>query len=553
MLPAARLLDCSRSDGPRKHRLIAGVIGLASAWCGTARAQPTSKTFIDYIRPTPITCASLSSATWGVAGVLPRDLCNGIESAKGAGVPPDYYYWDGKIIRAKDGSYHLFGSSWPGSKGFNPGWLSSDAIHAVSSTAILGPYERQGYAYDNGPDSGDRHKGHNVSAVELLDGTYALIVSEVVPFSVFTSASLNGPWTPCPASNGDRIQTNGVNAGSDSHWDSNVSLVARADGKFEIVQRHGLIALSDTVCGPYKLEQPTNKYPANQQPPFASIYPNRQRHTSADPQAPGSVQSTYSLAEDPLIWYSGGKYHVLYDYPGDRVGYHLSSLDGVHDWTDEGLAYDPRLAQKLFSYVASTTVNQWNKMERPSVLLQDGHVTHVTWAVSDVDKDNQIPANSNHGSKIIVVPFDGVAFDAETGIGGTGGTGSAGASGSSAGGGMGPGGSGNAGSGGVGGASNPPNTGGTAGLASSGGASAQAGSSTAVAGSSNAGSGGAAVTAGTHGGGASASASSDTNGCSCNLARRQPRVLGLGGWGLLGLIAARRRQRRARRSRSQEQ
>jgi hypothetical protein len=32
----------------------------------------TTKTFLDYLKPTPITCSPLSSATWGVAGVLPR-------------------------------------------------------------------------------------------------------------------------------------------------------------------------------------------------------------------------------------------------------------------------------------------------------------------------------------------------------------------------------------------------------------------------------------------------------------------------------------------------
>jgi len=54
---------------------------------GVARAQ-TAKTFINYIKPAPIVCSPLSSATWGVAGVLPRDTCQGIESAQGAGVPP---------------------------------------------------------------------------------------------------------------------------------------------------------------------------------------------------------------------------------------------------------------------------------------------------------------------------------------------------------------------------------------------------------------------------------------------------------------------------------
>jgi len=51
-------------------------------------------------------------------------------------------------------------------------------------------------------------------------------------------------------------------------------------------------------------------------------------------------------------------------------------------------------------------------MERPSVIMENGHVTHLTFAVSDVDKNNQIPAGSNHGSKVIVVPFDGVSFEA---------------------------------------------------------------------------------------------------------------------------------------------
>jgi hypothetical protein len=50
-----------------------------------------------------------------------------------------------------------------------------------------------------------------------------------------------------------------------------------------------------------------------------------------------------------VIWYSGGQYHVLYDYPGDRVGHHLTSTDGIHNWADQGFAYDPRMAKQLFS------------------------------------------------------------------------------------------------------------------------------------------------------------------------------------------------------------
>jgi len=370
-----------------------------------ARSQANGKTFIDYLQPTPITCSPLSSATWGVAGVLPRDLCNGIESTNGAGVAPTYLYWDGQIIAGKDGTYHMFMSTWADSLGFNPGWTNSESYHAVSTQGVLGPYTRKGYVWSSGS-----HHGHNTSALELPDGTYAVIVSEVVPFTIYTSSSLDGPWTACPNPTGELIQTNGVNAGTDTHWDSNVSVTARADGKFELVQRHGLIAIADTICGPYKMQKPTWTYPAANLPSIDSIYP----HRTSVPD-PAITNPTYAWEEDPHIWYSGGVYHVLYSGSGDRIGYHLYSTDGITNWKDDGLAFDPRMYQKIFGYVGSTTYTQWYKMERPSVVLQNGHVTHVTWAVADVDKDNSIPAGSNHGSKIIVVPFDGVAFDNDYG------------------------------------------------------------------------------------------------------------------------------------------
>jgi hypothetical protein len=404
LLSVARFVRASTTLG-------AGIVGLVTSigLTGVAHAQ-TTKTFIDYLQPTPITCAPLSSATWGVAGVLPRDTCNGIESAKAAGVAPDYYYWDGKIIRAQDGTYHLFMSTWAGSAGFNPGWTGSESYHAVSTEGVLGPYSRQGYVFTNNGS----HHGHNTSACELPDGTYAVVVSEVVPFTIYKSSSLDGPWTACPNPSGELIKTNGVNAGGDTHWDSNVSLTARNDGKFEIVQRHGLIAIADTICGPYLMQKPTWTYPKANLPSIDSIYP----HRTSQPD-PAISNPTYAWEEDPTIWYSGGRYHVLYQSSTDRIGYELSSPDGIHDWKDGGLAYDPRMYQKIFGYVGSTTHTQWYKMERPGVVLENGHVSHVTWAVADVDKDNQIPAGSNHGSKVVVVPFDGAAFDADNGSGGT--------------------------------------------------------------------------------------------------------------------------------------
>jgi hypothetical protein len=399
-----------------------------------ARAKP----FEEYIKPMPIV-SPLSSDSWGEAA-LPRDLSNGIESAMGAGVHPQWYYWDGQIIKAKDGKYHMFMSTFDANSNFGTSWQSSDAYHAISDTNVLGPYKRQDYVYSS-------HKGHNVSAVELPDGTYGVIVSEIVPFQIFKSSSLDGPWTGCsPQSD--------IGA-------SNISMFPRHDGKFEITERHGQIAISDTLCGHYVKQNPTCTYTQSSDA-AGTIYPKR---TSI----PGVSNPQYTWQEDPHIWRSGGTYHIIYSGSGDRVGWHVYSPDGITGWKDNGYAWSPRDYKKIFCYEGSTTCNAWYKMERPGVVLQDGHPTHITWAVSDVDKDNQVTPGTNHGTKVVVVPFDGVAFDADFGSGGASGAGgSTGAGGATgAGGSSGAGGStrtgGTTGRGGATGTGGTTNSGGTPG------------------------------------------------------------------------------------------
>ena len=72
-----------------------------------------------------------------------------------------------------------------------------------------------------------------------------------------------------------------------------------------------------------------------------------------------------------------------------------------------GLAYTPTAN---FVRYTDGTVNHWAKMERPSVYLENGHVVAMTFAVINVEKELDKP-NDQNGSKIIVVPFDGEAFD----------------------------------------------------------------------------------------------------------------------------------------------
>lgn len=345
------------------HRLLsvfAMLFGLA------ATAPAADKTLIDYFLPMPVQ-GKLTKEIWGADNVLPRDPDNGLEDT----TIKQWCYWDGQIIKGPDGRFHMFASRWDQAKGHN-GWFGSLAVHAVSNKAI-GPYKDAGLAW---PDN-QGGKGHNVTALVLPDKRYAVVVSETRPGDVFVSQSLEGPWEQLGSI---KVDANGFNQ-RDARM-SNVSVMLRPDGKFEIVARSGAIWISaDGILGPYKLQGP-------------SIYPGM----------PGLP--TRNL-EDPVIWYSGGMYHIVVNCWSERKAFHLTSADGIANWKNRGLAYDPTTN---FVRYKDGTVNHWDKIERPGVLLENGHVAYFTFAVLDVPKDQE-KGNDNHGSKIIVVPFDGAALD----------------------------------------------------------------------------------------------------------------------------------------------
>jgi hypothetical protein len=329
------------------------------AAAGSDTQHPASpRSFIDYFLPTP-PHGNLSRETWGATNVLPRDAQNGLEDP----TIKKYCYWDGQIIKATDGKYHMFASRWDESRGHN-GWFGSVAIHAVSDS-LTGPYADKGLCWPE--EAGGR--GHNVTALTMPDGRYAIIISETRPCEVHVSKSLDGPW--------EHIGT--ITVEDQPKWHaSNVSIMVRPDGNYEFTERSGKIYISDKgILGPYK--------------------------QAADRVFPNGIPNL----EDPCIWYSGGLYHITVNSWSTRKAYHLTSRDGIHDWTNRGLAYDPR--ESMVRY-PDGTVNHWAKAERPSVYIENGHVAAMTFAVIDVEKD-QDKGGDGHGSKVIVVPFDGAALD----------------------------------------------------------------------------------------------------------------------------------------------
>jgi hypothetical protein len=332
-----------------------------------ASAAPASgKTLINYFLPMQIH-GSLTKDTWGADNVLPRVTKNGLEDP----TMKKWCYWDGQIIKGPEGKYHMFASRWDQARGHG-GWGGSVAVHAVSDS-VDGPYIDQGPCW---PDN-QNGKGHNVTALVLPDGRYAVVVSETRPGDVFVSKSLDGPWDFLGSI---KVAPNDFGRGVSRM--SNVSIIVRPDGNFMIVPRSGAIWISkEGILGPYVVQGPS-VYPKVKGLPLRNL-------------------------EDPVVWYSGGLYHIVVNGWSDRKAYHITSVDGINDWTFRGLAYDPTTD---FVRYTDGTINHWNNIERPGVVIEGGHVTHFTLAVIDVAKNQERP-NDNHGSKVIVVPFDGAALD----------------------------------------------------------------------------------------------------------------------------------------------
>ena len=361
----------------------------------TSTAEGAPQPLIKYFQPMPIV-GKLSTTVWGASTVGARDPANGLEdNGSNGGVGPRQetnFYWDGKIVKGEDGKYHLYASRWAYSNGFGPpvgasgtGWQSSIPMQAVSDN-IMGPYVSQGDCYTRNQEG--NNKGHNTTALVTPTGAapYTLSVGEIVAGQMFSASSANGPWTLLGLTKTNSNGHNGCGTLS-----SNFTFTVGPDNRFWATSRSGCIMDSDQVLGTYKVETD-------------SVLPNLENNSNAN-------------AEDEVIWYSGGYYHIVYNYWHVQRAYHIMSKNGTTNWTSTGLAYQgtqtPANASSSWLRYTDGTVNQWHNMERVSVYQEKGHVTHFTFAVTDVDKNSA--AVNTGGSKILVVPFNGVQFDCDNG------------------------------------------------------------------------------------------------------------------------------------------
>lgn len=334
-----------------------------------------ASSFMDCISSMSIISA-LSTDIWGADEVGARDTSNGLEDDDMS----DYSYWDGGIIRDEEtGTYYLFASRWDQSLGFD-GWYQSKAVYATSYS-LEGPYTDMGLLWEDEYEG----VGHNVFPFEISESDplyeegyrYAIIISDVGTHSnemngVFHVAkSLDGEW--------ERLSKMSV-SGGDGFSLSNISIVVRADGTYEAVNRDGDIATAASLSDTWEVY-------AN------DIWENI-----------NGLPLDTSCIEDPVIWYSGGIYHIVANRWDTKEAYYMTSEDGLTGWVrHSGYAYTP---SETFLTYEDGTENHWSIIERPNVYIEDGKVAAMTFAVINTEKDSD-GANDDNGSKIIVVPFDG--------------------------------------------------------------------------------------------------------------------------------------------------
>ena len=286
----------------------------------------------------------LSSDTWGVDGVIPRYVDNGIEDRI-------WSYWGGNIKKGEDGKYHLIVCGWLESSPKGHGEWSNSWVFNTVSDNITGPFRLRNMI----------GKGHNPEVFRLKDGRYVLYVIN----GRYVADDLNGTWEygKFDFNPRDRRIIEGL---------SNLSFAEREDGSFVMVCRGGGIWISREGLSEYG--QLTDK----------RVYP--------------PVRGRF---EDPVIWRDHIQYHMIVNDWLGRIAFYLRSKDGVNWVTDPGEAYVPGIAVH-----EDGLVENWFKFERIKMHQDEyGRAVQANFAVIDTLKPLDKPFD-NHSSKNIGIPLN---------------------------------------------------------------------------------------------------------------------------------------------------
>lgn len=278
---------------------------------------------------------------------------------------PGYHVWGSSPVIGPEGKTHLFVARWPISSTFN-GWFTHSEIARYVSNSPEGPYKFQEVvAKGSDKETWDYGALHNPN-IQKVGERYVLsfianagggkkqrIASQRIGMMISDHPA--GPWKkigkdgmvlapPQDPKIWSYQSTVGVN---------NPALFAHPDGRFFLyykamrkgdVRRMG-VAIADQIEGPYV------------------FYPK-------------PLTSNKSEIEDGYAFYENGEVYLLTTHNKAGTGYLWSSKDGVN-FGEPILGYDNMLSYLGKQKLNASKVLRGKKFERPQVLLQDGHPTHL--------------------------------------------------------------------------------------------------------------------------------------------------------------------------------
>lgn len=292
----------------------------------------------------------------------------------------DMWIWDGSVIQGEDGLWHMFASMWPKTLPFSPNWVTNSRVVRAVAKRPEGPYT---YAEDVLPprEGGfwDGKMTHNPT-IQRVNGTYLLF---------YNGSTYDAPIPTGPASEAVRRQAAGNQRVGLAIASSPAGPWTRMD-KPLIEPKPGTWEEGSVTTNPAAWVEPDGsilllykskrfRYGAARSKHFLGPYvrlTEKPIHWDRDGQA--------AFYEDVYAWKENGVYQMIFcDMKGlvsgeNHAGGHAFSYDGA-EWT---LAPQPKAYSRKVRWEDGSETVQ-GSLERPQLIIQDGHPTHVIFATAD--------------------------------------------------------------------------------------------------------------------------------------------------------------------------
>jgi hypothetical protein len=321
-----------------------------------------------------------------------------------------YWVWGSSIVKGDDGKYHMYVSRWPKTLRFHPGWMvASEIVHAVSDTAV-GPYAFSDVALGKRhPQYWDGQSCHNPKVFRhgdtyvlfymgsthpfddavkhpeevVLNSKYSIVGRANKRIGVATAPSPYGPWT--------RMDKPVLDTKPDTFYSfltSNPTPIIHEDGSVLMIFKSRKYNdqfpyHSDMMLGVAKAPHYAGPYTVVMDEPVFS-------------------ETRFGVVEDPYLWEDAKGYHMLAkDMKGAIAGQpHCGILAHSKDGLNWEVDAHPLAYTKQLKWDDGKTI-EMGQLERVQGLIEDGELTHLSFAVMDG------PGGFHRGSNTwnIVVPL----------------------------------------------------------------------------------------------------------------------------------------------------